>query len=120
MPARLPSQPEGRPFKRHRGMKGRVMRIAIEEGRIVIEAHEIAPLLDLDVASFRQMMQSGRILTRTERGEGEDAGRLRLTLTSPDMRVRLTCGPDGEVLTLSRVRLPTRRGPADAGQGEPG
>ncbi|WP_173404890.1 DUF6522 family protein (plasmid) [Paracoccus marcusii] len=49
----------------------------------MIDATEIAPLLDLDVAGFRQMMRAGRILTRTERGEGDDEGYLRLTLTSP-------------------------------------
>lgn len=81
------------------------MRIVIENGHPVIDAAEIAPLLDLDVAGFRQMMGAGHILTRTERGEGDDEGYLRLTLTSPMWRLRLTCTGDGEVLKRSRVRL---------------
>ncbi|MFN3400683.1 MAG: DUF6522 family protein [Ferrovibrio sp.] len=87
------------------------MRILIEDGHPVVDAAEIAPLLDLDVATFQKMMQAGRIGTRTERGIGEDEGRLRLTLTSPSLRLRLTCGADGEVLKQSRVRLtPDRDG----------
>ena len=81
------------------------MRILVEDGQPVIDAAEIAPLLDLDVRTFRQMMQAGGILTRTERGIGEDEGRLRLTLTSPSLRLRLTCAADGEVLKRSRVQL---------------
>lgn len=92
-------------------MKGRTIRIVIENGNPLIDATEIAPLLDLDVAGFRQMMRAGRILTRTERGEGDDEGYLRLTLTSPMWRLRLTCAGDGEVLKRSRVRLtPTPAG----------
>ena len=85
------------------------MKIEIEDGHPVIEAAMIAPLLDLDAAGFRQMMQSGRIQTRMEQGVGEDEGRLRLTLTAPHLRLRLTCAADGEVLKLSRVHL--TRGP---------
>lgn len=81
------------------------MRILFADGHPVIDAAEIAPLLDLDVMTFRKMMQSGRILTRTEQGIGDDEGRLRLTLTSPSLRLRLTCAADGEVLKRSRVML---------------
>lgn len=84
-------------------------KIAFVQDRPIVEATEIAPLLELDVASFQDLMRSGKIRSMVEQGQGEDVGRFRLTFQSPFWRVRMTCGPDGEVLTLTRVRLDVPR-----------
>lgn len=80
------------------------MRLILQDGTPVIEAAEIAPLMDLDVSAFRTMMQAGRITTRVERGTADDEGELRVTFQSPLWRVRLTCSTDGSVLSTTRVR----------------
>ena len=84
---------------------GFATKIAFDQDRPIVAAAEIAPLLELDVASFQNLMRSRKIRSIVERGEGEDGGKFRLTFQSPQWRVRLTCGRDGEVLTLTRVRL---------------
>ena len=84
---------------------GFATKIAFVQDRPVVEAAEIAQLLELDVASFQDLMRSGRIRSIVERGEGEDEGKFRLIFQSPQGRVRVTCGSDGNVLTVTRVRL---------------
>ncbi|GHG33123.1 DUF6522 family protein [Paracoccus aerius] len=78
-------------------------KIAFDQDRPIVEAAEIAPLLELDVTSFQDLMRSGKIRNIVERGEGEDGGKFRLTFQSAQWRVRLTCGRDGEVLTVTRA-----------------
>lgn len=81
------------------------MKIMFDQDRPVVEAVEIAPLLELDVPGFQELMRSGKIRSIMERGEGEHGGKFRMTFQSPQWRVRLTCRRDGEVLTLTRVGL---------------
>ncbi|MCZ0964412.1 DUF6522 family protein [Paracoccus benzoatiresistens] len=84
-------------------------KITFDQDRPVVEAAQIAPLLELDVAGFQDLMRSGRIRSTVERGEGDDEGKFRLTFQSAQWRVRLTCGRDCRVLTLTRVRLDVPR-----------
>ena len=84
---------------------GSKIKVGFDQGRPVIEAAEIARLLELDASVFQDLMRSGSIKSTIEQGEGDDAGKFRLTFQSPRWRVRLTCKDDGEVLTLTRVRL---------------
>ena len=79
------------------------MKIVFDQDRPIVDAAEIAALLELEVASFQELMRSGKIRSIVERGEGEDDGKVRLTFQSPQWRVRLTCAPDGEVLTVTRA-----------------
>ena len=79
------------------------MKIVFDQDRPIVDAAEIAPLLELEVASFQELMRSGKIRSIVERGEGEDDGKVRLTFQSPQWRVRLTCRRDGEVLTVTRA-----------------
>lgn len=88
---------------------GSARKVVFEQDRPVVEAAEIASLLDLDVPCFQDLMRSGRIRSTVERGEGQDDGKFRLTFQSPQWRVRLTCGRDGHVLTLTRVRVDVPR-----------
>lgn len=80
------------------------MKLVLHDGNPVIEATQIAPLLDLDVLTFRTMMQAGQITTRVERGTADDEGKLRVTFQAPLWRVRLTCSTNGSVLSTTRVR----------------
>ena len=98
--------------------RGFATKIAFDHDRPVVAAAEIAQLLELDVASFQDIMRSGRIRSTVERGEGEDDGKFRLTFQSPRWRVRLTCGHDGNVQTLTRVRLDVPRGELRSGRTE--
>ena len=84
---------------------GSKIKVGFDQGRPVIEAAEIARLLELDVPDFQDLMRSGSIKSTIEQGEGDDAGKFRLTFQSPRWRVRLTCKDDGEVMTLTRVRV---------------
>lgn len=86
---------------------GSEMTVGFDQGCPVIEAAEIAALLELDVPGFQDLMRSGSIRSTVERGEGDDDGKFRLTFQSPQLRVRLTCTQDGHVLTLTRVRMTT-------------
>jgi hypothetical protein len=49
-------------------------------------------------------MRAGAITGRTERGEGEDAGRFRLTLFHGGRALRLTVDAGGDI--LSRATFP--------------
>ncbi|CTQ50700.1 DUF6522 family protein [Jannaschia donghaensis] len=92
------------------------MKLDIESGRITVAADDLAPLLDLTAAEFRDRMQSGRIATRSEVGEGEDAGRLRLTFQDDRWKVQLICAADGTV--LQRLRVPVGRDPQPKPSGD--
>lgn len=81
------------------------MKIEFEGDKPIVDAAQIAPLMELDVIGFQVLMQSGQIRTGVERGTGVDAGKLRLTFQSPDWRVRLTCTGNGAVLTTTRLKL---------------
>ncbi|WP_299844162.1 DUF6522 family protein [uncultured Paracoccus sp.] len=79
------------------------------DGRIIVEAAELAPLLGLDLAEFQSQMRSGQIATGTEEGQGEDAGRFRVTFTSSQWKLRLTCAADGTVISRIRTEIASPR-----------
>ncbi len=68
-----------------------------------IDANDLAPLLDLSPEEARDLMRAGRITSLVERGEGEDAGRYRVTFRHGTLRLRLIVDHQGEVLKRSRV-----------------
>ncbi len=78
------------------------MRLEPTDGGMTIDAADLARLLDLPAEDVRRMMNDGFITTRFERGEGEDAGRYRLTFFEGDRRIRLIVDGSGEVLQTSR------------------
>ncbi|MBI6628825.1 DUF6522 family protein [Pontibaca salina] len=83
-------------------------RIEIAEDVIVIDAQAVASGLQIDAAALKQGMRDGSITSRCERGEGEDAGRVRVTFFSPARRMRITADDAGNILTCSSVGY-TRR-----------
>lgn len=75
----------------------------------VVDAGLIADLLQLDAASVQAGMRSGAITTRCERGEGDDAGRWRLTIRSDDRAGRLVVDEAGAILRRSTYPAGNRR-----------
>lgn len=89
------------------------MRVEKTDAGFTIDAGELAALLGLAAEDVRRMMREGGITTRTERGEGADAGRYRLSFFSPERRLQLIVDEAGEVLQRSRVpRAVAQPGPA--------
>lgn len=81
------------------------MKLELTNDRITVPADVLAPLLGLGVDDMRQRMRAGEITIRSETGEGEDAGRFRVTFRLDGRQIRLTCDADGNVIKTSRVRV---------------
>ncbi|MBT8460167.1 MAG: hypothetical protein KJN60_10900, partial [Boseongicola sp.] len=75
------------------------MKIEVENGQPVIDARDLSNLLGLEPQQVQAKMRAGEITSRYETGEGDDAGRFRLTFFFNGRSVRLTCSDDGEVIT---------------------
>ncbi|MGP6089927.1 DUF6522 family protein [Antarctobacter jejuensis] len=84
------------------------MKIDMEFGQPRIDAEDLAGLLNLTPADVRDRMRDGRITTRLETGEGDDAGKMRLSFFHDGMRLRLTCSKDGTVLKTLRTKTDPR------------
>ena len=103
------------------------MKLEPTDAGFAIDAKDLGRLLERAPEEVQRLMRNGAITSRFERGEGEDAGRSRVTFIDGDRRVRLTIRNDGEVLMRNRVRLtpppgsgrraspPNRRNDDDAG-----
>ena len=88
--------------------------VAGRNGDFTVAASVVAAALDLPEPQLRDEMAAGNVVSTVERGEGEDAGRYRLTFR---YRTRYFCvliEPDGtafevpapmELVTGSPVRL---------------
>lgn len=75
---------------------------------IEIDAGTVARAFDIDTDALRAAMRAGTITSRTERGEGEDAGRWRLSFFSANRRVRFTCDAGGAVISTDRIDFADR------------
>lgn len=80
------------------------MKIEMDQGQPVIDARDLGTLLGMPPADVQTRMRAGDITSRFETGEGEDAGRFRLTFIHGDQRIRLTCAADGEVISTIRLK----------------
>ena len=65
---------------------------------IEVDAVGVAPALGLSVDAFRELMETGRIRTLTERGVGDDLGRYRLSFWCGTRRFRMITDGAGRVL----------------------
>ena len=88
-------------------------RIEFADGGVSIDAEFLAQAFALDQAQLRRQMHEGAITSRFETGEGEDAGRVRLTFFSADRRVRVTADRDGRILSHSTADMRRRDGETD-------
>lgn len=72
-------------------------------GDVQVDAAVLAGKLGLTQAQLREGMRDGSITARVERGEGEDAGRTRLTVFAPSCRLRMVVDAEGTILSTDRV-----------------
>ena len=66
-----------------------------EDGDWVVDPEVVAPQLGLTPERFRDAMRDGRVTGTVERGEGEDAGRTRLTFRYNNRAWSVRIEPDG-------------------------
>ncbi len=78
-------------------------RVAIENGAPVLTAAQMADALGLSEEELRRELGAGQIRSVVERGEGEDAGRLRGRLRWRSLEVVFVVGADGLVLECTRT-----------------
>lgn len=76
----------------------------LPEGGFLIDAADLGPLLGIDPPRVPGLMREGAITRRFERGEGEDAGRFRLSFLYGGLTVRLVVAADGTVISRARIR----------------
>ena len=75
--------------------------IRFTDQMIEIDATLIAKGLRMDPEALREAMQKGQVTRTVEKGEGEDAGRFRVTFYSPTCRLRLLFNAEGTLLQTS-------------------
>lgn len=75
--------------------------IRFTDQMIEIDATLIARGLRMDPDALREAMQQGLVTRIVEKGEGEDAGRFRVTFYSPTCRLRLLFNAEGTLLQTS-------------------
>jgi hypothetical protein len=72
-------------------------------GEVVLTAEDAALLLGVPLAAFLADLRAGVVFSVIERGEGEDAGRIRATLRRRSAEVRLVIeAGTGKVLEVNR------------------
>lgn len=91
-------------------------RIVFTDTGAEIDAEFLARRLAISPDALQRGLRAGTITSRFEKGEGEDAGRVRLTFFSPARRSRIIADESGDVLScvsspLSSVRAAALRGP---------
>lgn len=69
--------------------------------QFIVDAQVLATAFYLSLKETRVRMQNGQIVSLCEAGEGEDAGRWRLTFRHAGRALRLTVDAHGEVLNKS-------------------
>ena len=75
--------------------------IEIGPDMIQIDAEIVAKALKLPPDELQSCMREGTVTSRFERGEGADAGRMRLTFFSSTRRARITADESGAILSCT-------------------
>ena len=73
--------------------------LSVDGEDVSIEAAVLAPQLNLTVAELKDAMARGEVRTLVERGEGTDAGRMRLTFRFGSRCWSVMREPDGSIQT---------------------
>ncbi|MFZ3584218.1 DUF6522 family protein [Loktanella sp. DJP18] len=81
------------------------MKLGLANGQVTVDAADLAPLLEMEPDVLRTQMRDGDVRILSETGEGDDAGKQRVTFWTKQWRVRLTCDADGTVVKQSRARV---------------
>lgn len=75
--------------------------ITFENGDVVVEAETIAEGLSLTAPQVAELMRTGAITSRCERGVGPDKGLWRLTFLHGKRRLQLIVSTNGEIVQRS-------------------
>lgn len=97
--------------------------IEVGDEAVQIDAKVLAEALRIDTDELLRRMREGTVTSRLERGEDEDAGRVRLTFYSASRRVRVVADANGKILSCGAVDYGERPLPAalrDAGRRDTG
>jgi len=78
--------------------------VEISGTTVTVDAGVVAEAFGLQADEVRDLMRGGAITTRHERGEGEDAGRARISFFHRGRALRLTIDEQSGVI-LSRARF---------------
>ena len=71
--------------------------ICVDDGEITVEAEALAPKLGLSIEALKENMAKGLVMSVTETGENEDAGRTRLTFRYRSRVWRVVIESDGRL-----------------------
>ena len=71
--------------------------ICVDDGEITVEAAALAPKLGLSIEALKENMAKGLVMSVTETGENEDAGRTRLTFRYRARVWRVVIESDGSL-----------------------
>lgn len=85
--------------------------ITFTDQRIDIDAVLVAKGLRMEADALRTALRDGTVTRTVEKGEGEDAGRYRVTFYAPTRRLRLLFTATGEILQTSSVAYSRRPRP---------
>jgi hypothetical protein len=77
--------------------------ITFTDKGIDIDAAVVAKGLYLEPEALRAALRDGTVTRTVEKGEGEDAGRYRVTFYAPTRRFRLLFTTTGEIVQTSSV-----------------
>lgn len=78
-------------------------RVEIGEDGVSVDAALLGEALGVPPSDVMRLMREGAITSLLERGEGEDAGRMRLTFFHGSRRFRLVVDETGAILQRSSV-----------------
>ena len=82
--------------------------ICVVQDEIIVEAEALAPKLGLSTEALRENMAKGLVVSVTETGENEDAGRTRLTFRYRARVWRVVIESDGSLFEDPLPALETR------------
>ncbi|MCZ7675659.1 MAG: DUF6522 family protein [Roseovarius sp.] len=88
--------------------------IEFQNGTVEVDAGILARAFRIGTDDLKRRMREGTITSRCERGEGTDAGRMRLSFYSPDRRVQVIAEESGRILTCTAADYTRRGAPAKA------
>lgn len=78
------------------------------EGDFVLDAEVIASRFGLSAEAMRLHLKRGSVISTVEEGQGEDAGRARLSLRLGNRTWRAVIAPDFSILEEERLWAPSR------------
>ena len=79
--------------------------IEVTEDMLQVDADILARAFGISPDDLKRGMREGTITGRAERGDGDDAGRVRLTFYSSGRRVRITADKGGKVLACDAATI---------------